>query len=220
MDEIPGDRDAACWNTKAISAVIKAEKMLWGKHSETIQAWMYRAGFSLATTREAHLGWQSRNTQRPAEGWGIRGIDKIHLPEGITIPIICEKTLKRIVIFRLGHGHDGDYHTVEGSAPIPLILFGNPKRVVFIRGELDALLLHQELKGEWTVAATGGLPFSAFEETLAPADEIRLITTTNDDAQLTPWHSKATSIHPLEGESLISLAQSGTLDQSLASLFG
>ena len=213
------DTDTECWNTKAISTAIKAEKMLWGKNNEGIQAWMYESGLCLATIRSAHLGWQSRNSQRPAEGWGIQGVDKVHLPEGITIPIICERVLKRIVIFRMGHGHDGDYHTVEGSAPVPLILSGDPKRVAFIRGELDALLLHQELKGEWTVAATGGLPVSLFEGLLHEAQEARLITTTHDKTPLTPWHPTISPTAPLPGESLIALARSGALTESLASLF-
>lgn len=208
------------WKDKAVAAIVKAEKMLWGKHNETIQAWMYESGFSLATMREALLGWQVRNTLRPAENWGVEGIDKIRLPEGIIIPVIREKILSRLVIFRMGHGHDGHYHTVEGSGPDPLVIEGKTRRTVLVTRELDALLLHQQLGKEWTVAATGILPPATLDDTLAQADEVRLILMKNDAERLAPWHAKATHTHTLEGDSLISIARSGDLTECLASLFG
>lgn len=207
------------WKDKAVAAAVKAEKMLWGKHNESIQAWMYEAGFSLATMRDAFLGWQVRNTLRPAESWGVEGIDKIRLPEGITIPVIQDKILKRLVIFRMGHSHDGHYHTVEGSAPVPLILEGTTKRTALVTRELDALLLHQELGKEWTVAATGVLPTSALDDTLAQAEEVRLIAMRGDADRLAPWQPDTTQTHTLESESLISLARAGTLAETLAALF-
>ena len=208
------------WKDKAVAAAVKAEKMLWGKHNESIQAWMYEAGFSLATMREALLGWQVRNTLRPAESWGVEGIDKIRLPEGIIIPVIREKILRRLVIFRMGPSHDGHYHTVEGSAPVPLVLHGTTKRTALVTRELDAILLHQELRKEWTVAATGLLPTSALDDTLAQADEVRLIAMRGDAERLAPWQSDATQTHTLESDSLVSLARSGDLTECLASLFG
>jgi len=207
------------WKDKAVAAAVKAEKMLWGKHNESIQAWMYEAGFSLATMREALLGWQVRNTLRPAESWGVEGIDKIRLPEGIIIPVIREKILKRLVIFRMGHSHDGHYHTVEGSAPVPLVLHGTTKRTALVTRELDAILLHQELGKEWTVAATGLLPTSALDDTLAQADEVRLIAMRGDAERLAPWQPDATQTHTLESDSLVSLARAGALSETLASLF-
>lgn len=207
------------WKDKAVAAAVKAEKMLWGKHNESIQAWMYEAGFSLATMRTALLGWQIRNTLRPAESWGVEGIDKIRLPEGITIPVIREKTLKRLVIFRMGHSHDGHYHTVEGSAPVPLVLEGTTKRTALVTRELDAILLHQELGKKWTVAATGLLPTAALDDTLTQAEEVRLIAMRGDAERLTPWQPYATQSHALECDSLVSLARAGTLAEALASLF-
>jgi len=207
------------WNEKAVAATVKATKMLWGKHNETIQAWLFESGFSLETLRDALLGWQVRNTRRPADTWGTHGIEKILLPEGLTIPVIREKELKRIVIFRMGHGHDGDYHTVEGSAPAPLILTGATPRTVLVARELDALLLHQELKKEWTVVATGNLPTAALDDTLKQAEELRLIAMDNDAKSLAPWQPQASQTHTLKTKSLITLARSGNLAQCLASLF-
>ena len=220
MHESTPDKNTDIWIKKAISAVIKAEKMLWGKHNESIQAWMYESGFYLTTMHNAHLGWQLRNTQRPAEGWGLSTPGKIHIPEGITIPIIVEKSLQRVVIYRMGHGHDGEYHTVEGSAPVPLVLKGNPEKVALVRGELDALLLHQELKGEWTVAATGSLPTASLQATLQHAKETRLIAMEPDAELLAPWGPLATQTHTLSGESLIALARSGSLSVGLTAIFG
>ena len=220
MHESTPDKNTDIWIKKAISAVIKAEKMLWGKHNESIQAWMYESGFYLTTMHNAHLGWQLRNTQRPAEGWGLSEPGKIRLPEGITIPIIVEKNLQRVVIYRMGHGHDGEYHTVEGSAPAPLILPGSPEKVALVRGELDALLLHQELKGEWTVAATGPLPPTSLGATLQHAKEIHLIAMEPDAEHLAPWQAFATQVHALDGKSLITRARSGSLMESLTPIFG
>ncbi|SCY33487.1 hypothetical protein [Desulfoluna spongiiphila] len=205
------------WNEKAVAATIKATKMLWGKHNETIQAWLYESGFSLETLREALLGWQVRNTRRPADSWGTEGVDKILLPEGITIPVIRDKELKRVVIFRMGHGHDGEYHTVEGSAPVPLVLTGSTPRTAIVRRELDALLLHQELKKEWTVVATGDLPPAALEDALNGADSLCPVALNNDTQALAPWITPSTC--PLAGTSLVDLARQGALAQGLASVF-
>jgi len=205
------------WNEKAVAATIKASKMLWGKHNEAIQAWLFESGFSLETLREALLGWQVRNTRRPADTWGTEGVDKILLPEGLTIPVIREKELKRVVIFRMGHGHDGEYHTVEGSAPVPLVLTGSTPHTALVRRELDALLLHQELKKEWSVVATGDLPASALEGPLKGADSLRPIAMDNDAEALAPWLTS--SARPLAGTSLVDLARQGTLAEGLASVF-
>ncbi|WP_300672928.1 hypothetical protein [Desulfoluna sp.] len=208
------------WNEKAVAATIKAEKMLWGKHNEAIQAWLYESGFSLSTLKEALLGWQVRNTQRPAESWGLSGTDKILLPEGITLPVIEKKELKRIVIYRIGHGHDGDYHTVEGSAPTPFVLEGTTNRTALVTRELDALLLYQELGKKWTVAATGDLPPTALVDALEQAEKLCLLSMNGDEEALTPFHPKATQTHVLKAENLLALARSGTLAEHLDALFG
>lgn len=212
--------DPDLWRTKAVASALKAEKMLWGKHNESIQAWLFESGFALATLRGALLGWQVRNALRPAKSWGVDACDTVHLPEGITIPVIRDKTLQRIAIYRMGHGHDGEYHTVEGSAPVPLILPGTTRRLAIVSGELDALLLHQELKKEWTVAATGPIPPEPLAATAAEADEIRLLALTRDGQRLTPWIPHATQTHTLNTDSLVSMARAGTLTRTIASLFG
>jgi hypothetical protein len=220
MNETIEPTNPGLWKDKAVAAAVKAEKMLWGKNNETIQAFMYEAGFSLATMHDALLGWQIRNTLRPAESWGIEGIDKIRIPEGITIPVIREKELKRLVVYRLGHSHDGHYHTVEGSAPVPLVLEGSTKRTALVTRELDALLLHQELKKEWTVVATGTLPPSAIEAPLAQAEELHLIALRKDEERLAPWQASAKATHTLDTDSLVTLARAGTLADTLKKLFG
>lgn len=208
------------WNEKAIAITIKASKMLWGKHNEAIQARLFEAGFSLATLKEALLGWQVRNTRRPAESWGVEGLDKILLPEGLTIPVIREKELKRIVIYRMGHDHDGDYHTVSGSAPVPLVLAGTTPRTALVTREMDAILLHQELKKEWTVVATGDLPQQAVQGALPQADALCLIALKGDKEALTPWQPQATASHTLAAPTLLALARQGSLAEELAAIFG
>ncbi|VFQ44686.1 hypothetical protein [Desulfoluna butyratoxydans] len=209
--------DPGLWNEKAVAVTVKATKMLWGKHNESIQAWLFESGFALKTLKEAFIGWQVRNTRRPADSWGTQGVDKILLPEGLTIPVIRDKELKRVVIFRMGHGHDGEYHTVEGSDAVPLVLSGTTRRTVLVRRELDALLLHQELNNQWTVVASGDLPQGALATALQGAEELRVLAMDSDAEALASV--EATSPVPVKGTSLVELARKGLLADTLASLF-
>ena len=207
--------DLELWKNKAVAAAVKAEKMLWGKHNEDIQAWMYEAGFALETIRNAHLGWQVRNTMRPGKSWGLEGCEKIHLPEGITLPVIRDKRLQRLVIYRMDQGHAGQYHTVEGSARIPLALPGKKSHQILVAREMDALLLHQELKGESHILAVEDFSPQEVEPFLVKGCVTCLLLL---NTPLPLWEKEALHTLKIKADTLMELARNRTLETAISSL--
>ena len=207
--------DYEAWKNKAVGVVVKAEKMLWGKNNEEIQTRMYQLGFTLHTMRTAKLGWQVRNTKRSASGWGISHCEHVMLPEGITIPIIHDGLLKKVVIWRMGHDHDGEIHVVEGSANIPLVLPGETPDRILVKSEMDALLLHQELQEKLEVVAVGDL---TPDEVAPHVDSDKRNTLLAIGGAMDTWRDQAESCLTIDAKSLPSLAETGELEKELAKL--
>lgn len=140
------------WNDKAIAFLVRSRQELWGKHNEDIFAWLFQQGFSNAFVKNHMFGWNRRSKFRAPEGWGLgqdyingtTGEKKLWLPEGVVIPLVIDKHLKKLIIYRHTTTDTNRTYSVPGSSSDPFILGDSTDVVAVVQNILDGFLLFQE----------------------------------------------------------------------------
>lgn len=166
------------------------------------------------------LGWCPRTIQVSGADWGLD--DKpLYLPDGLTIPTWRNGRLVRVKVRRVDPSaieRWGKYGLIRGSATAPaaLRLKGIPP-VIVVEGELDALLLAQEVGDRIGVIALGSSvnrPDLPLCRALKAARRLFIIPD-NDDAgkEMWLWWSKhfpgAERVMPPVGKDVGDLHTSG-----------
>lgn len=140
------------WQEKAVAFVIRAQRELWGKRNEDPMVWFFKNGFKNQFIKNLLIGWNRHNKVRSSESWNLdptcteAGLPpgKLLFPEGLVIPYIVDKSLKKLTIFKFNSESPDKIHVITGSCQISMIL-GNPKKTVaVIEDVMDGLYLHQE----------------------------------------------------------------------------
>ena len=142
------------WPAFAEGLISEAESVLWSSRGAEARDYLLGRGLSEETIWSARLGFQ------PEETWigGIFEGRRIWVPSGIVIPWFDASTVALVNVRRF----DGDprYIAIRGSRrggvypSLSEVVTGKP--VVIVEGELDALLLRQELAGLAAVITLGG----------------------------------------------------------------
>lgn len=137
------------WLSKAIGFVTRARTEMLGKHNAEIMAFLFEYGLSNKTSEKYLLGWNRRDKLRLAESWGAEeGMGRLFFPEGIVVPYIVEKILRKITIVIPGNDSAGnENHVVDGSLPESMIIGDTLPvggRTCVIENILDGLYLLQE----------------------------------------------------------------------------
>lgn len=143
----------AGWQDFARGVVSRAEGLLWSDGGSEAMRYLAGRGLTEDTIRAARLGY------RPEDEW-FSGIDpdrRVYVPAGVVIPWFDGPDVTLINLRRAegrpkyqavrGSRRDGLYPGREG------IVAGKP--LVIVEGELDALLLGQELRGLAAVVTLG-----------------------------------------------------------------
>lgn len=172
------------WKEKAIAFVIRSQRELWGKHNEDPLVWFFQNGFKNQFVKDMLIGWNRHSKLRSAKNWGLDPLyeeagfqpGKFLLPEGLVIPCIVDKNLKKITIFKhTGSGHNKT-HVVPGSCNHSMVL-GDEKRVVAVVEDIiDGLYIHQEAEKELCVLIPHNpdeAPDKAAEKVLTNAERIQ-----------------------------------------------
>ena len=132
--------------------VDEAAKRIWTPEGAKALAYLEARGLSAETIRAARLGWADKIRLPKKDGAGTWPL------AGITIPWIDSGRLSRIKVRRLGLITGAKYIEAFSDSPgvypsMAAIRPGTP--LVAVEGELEALLLGQELAGLASVVTTG-----------------------------------------------------------------
>lgn len=132
------------WFKHAVAFAVRARAEMWGKHNAEVLAFLFQYGFKNRFVKDLLVGWNRRERFREAKTWGLSSGKRVALPEGLVIPYLLDKQLRKLTIVR----HTGDFrgpdYVVPGSRPISMV-FGAGPLVAVVENILDGLLLHQEM---------------------------------------------------------------------------
>lgn len=146
------DSVSPIWKEKAVAFVIRAQRELWGKRNEDIMVWFYENGFKNQFIKDLLIGWNRHSKVRSAESWSLdqsiteAGLapGKLLFPEGLVIPYIVDKNLKKVTIFKHNSDSPDKTHVIMGSCQVSMILGDKKKTVAVVEDIMDGLYLHQE----------------------------------------------------------------------------
>lgn len=139
---------------------VKADKLVEFANTELLSNpdrldWLKNdRGLTVETVKHFKLGWLETNYYRKRVSWGIEGNKKLFIPSGLVLPLIKEKTL-RIRIRRDQQGDFGKYYVLPGSSSEPFVIRVDSQPAIIVESELDAILLWQELRNNFTIIAMG-----------------------------------------------------------------
>jgi hypothetical protein len=181
------------WVEKCSSFVDYCQNQLWGDSGKNTLEWLKaERGLSNETIKMFRLGWNPQDAWRDRKAWGLQEElkengkpKKLFLPAGVIIPYISGGNLQRVRIRRQDPDIDPKerYRILSGSSMGPMIMGDNRRFFVIVESELDALLLHQEIKELAGVIALGSAqkrPDKLTDELLRRA-ELILVALDNDE---------------------------------------
>lgn len=199
---------AELWQAKAAELVDRAHAALLERPEDL--AWLAARGLPLEAVRAYRLGWLEgedgrQGVFRDRAAWGlepktVKGKDgqekvkrSLFIPRGIVIPAFGPTgEVLRLRIRRTNEDVAawGDkYMVVVGSGMAPLFLGLEPRAVVVVEAELDALAVHHaagDLVGSLAVLTSLGRPDAATHQVLARALSI-LVALDSDEAGAGGW---------------------------------
>ncbi len=182
---------AALWQAKAAELVDRAHAALLERPEDL--AWLAARGLPLAAVQAFRLGWINGEPGRmgifrPRKAWGLEPKTKqgkdgrqvlkrtLFIPRGVLIPAFGTdgKALRlRVRRTNADTAEWGDkYMVVEGSCMAPLLLGLEPRAVVVVEAELDALAVHHaagDLAGSLAVLTNVGRPDETAHQILSAA---------------------------------------------------
>jgi hypothetical protein len=146
------------WQAMARRIAAEAAAQLWRPAGRSTLEWLQARGLRDDTLRRWRLGWLPKTLRFPAQHWGLSGKPLI-VPAGITIPYSSDLALKvrRFASELLFRVQRGKYWFVRGSDPGLYLVetLTTATSVCLTEGELDALLLLQELRAHRDMTSIG-----------------------------------------------------------------
>lgn len=151
-----GEPPSEAWQDRARSLVAYAEAQLW--ENEEALAYLRGRGLRDETIRAAHLGYVPRTMHDGGARWGLED-PRIEIAHGWTIPCEVDSAIWYVKIRRPGEHARGKYANVRGG-PTGGVIYGLDDArdrwdVVLCEGELNALVLRQEIAGVCGVVSVG-----------------------------------------------------------------
>jgi len=152
------------WRKKAGAFLRETIEVLWSSSGRESRRWLQKCkGLQDITVREAKIGFNATETYRKRELWGLeQSINekngkprKIWLPAGIVIPCFHDGNLVRLRIRRLNEERSGRYIIVSGSNMRAMVFSPDKSVQCIVESELDALLLHQEVRNLTGIVSIG-----------------------------------------------------------------
>ena len=151
-----GEPPSEAWQDRARALVAYAEGALW-QDPEAL-AYLRGRGLRDDTIRAAHLGYVPRTMRDDGARWGIEDA-RIEIAHGWTIPCEVDGAIWYVKIRRPGQHARGKYTNVRGG-PTGGVIYGlddarDRADVALCEGELNALVLRQEIAGACGVVSVG-----------------------------------------------------------------
>jgi len=152
------------WQNQAGKFVAWTVEQLW--QNDAALAYLRGRGLADETTRSAKLGYNPREMYRDGSSWGLQpeagGKERrVWLPRGWVIPCEVSNHLRYVKVRRANElaGNAAKYIAISGSKKAGVIYGLDDARgswdVVLCEGELNALVLRQELAGVAAVISVG-----------------------------------------------------------------
>jgi len=138
------NQERPLWEQRAMAFVTRSFRQLWGKNNEEMLARLFNQGLSNPFARTRLLGWNKHGQARKPEPWGMAPTDDIPallLPQGLVVPYIVDKRLRKITIV------GKETVEVQGGSQEPMVLGTDVKVIALVQDCMDGLFLFQE-KGE------------------------------------------------------------------------
>lgn len=145
------------WKGDALRAVEACELVLWSSEGERARAWLAARGLTESTLRRWRIGLCPGSEVHPDNG-SRRGcaFGEVWVDRGITIPWFAGEEVWKIQVRRaVRPGERWKYSCVKGGGECLFGALGNQDAAFVVEGELDAMLLHQEV-GECAGVVTLG----------------------------------------------------------------
>jgi hypothetical protein len=143
--------------------IAAAERCLWSERGRLAREHLREErGLREETIRRWRLGYVYWDTLEPAAAWGFEGDGTVRLPAGLLLPCLIDGACWSLKLRRPLGMPGPRYLQVRGSraalfGACTLTADGVPRPTVFLtEGELDAILLHQEIGDLAGVATVGG----------------------------------------------------------------
>jgi len=150
--QLPTNPPPDVWQARARQLIERAESALWDERGREALAWLHARGLNDETIRAARLGYIPKNANpMKAESWGNprESAEPIYFWESVLIPGMMGGKVWYLKMRLLHPKSPTDkFRSIRGSESASLYLADSimpGKPAVFCEGELDALLLRQEV---------------------------------------------------------------------------
>ena len=154
------------WSIRAGKLTDHAHKALL--ENFVVLAWLRKErGLNVETVKRHRLGWLGQNHYSDREAWGLPELigdngnpKKLFIPSGLTIPHFKSGKVVRIRIRRDNPGEWGKYYVLPGSNMEPMVIgelkpWPGAAPAIITEGELDILLLFQEIESNYALVSMG-----------------------------------------------------------------
>jgi len=158
----PDNPPAEIWQARALQLIERAEIALWDGRGKDALAWLRSRGLQDETIRAARLGYIPKDYTEKPEAWGTPNDEArpLYFFEGLLIPGLIAGSVWYLKI-RPSHprGEMPKYINIRGGKSCALYgadFIESIRPAIFCEGELDAILLRQEVKDLASVITLGG----------------------------------------------------------------
>jgi hypothetical protein len=148
--QLPDNPPSETWQAQAWKLIEKAKDCLWSEKGKDALAWLLLRGLSETTIAAHDIGYIPIDFINGSKAWGTPRDDPrpMFFYEGILIPCIIGQTVWYLKM-RPSNPRDGQKykHVRGGKQALYLVDFlSDDQPAIFCEGELDALLLLQEVR--------------------------------------------------------------------------
>ena len=157
----PDNPPCNTWQVRAQQLIEHAEVALWDERGKEALVWLRSRGLQDETIRAARLGYIPKDYTEKPEAWGTPNNETrpIYFFEGLLIPGLIASKVWYLKI-RPSHprGEMPKYINIRGGKSAALYgadCITNDRPAIFCEGELDAILLRQEVKDLASVITLG-----------------------------------------------------------------
>jgi DNA primase len=141
------------WQDKARKLIVWAfESLIVAPSTHPVKSWMAERGIPETAIKRFGLGWNPEDLFRPRDAWSLPEElkegrpKKLWIPAGLTIPLLAaHKDVHRVRIRR--EADDPRYYVLPGSSMACMVTGAeSPRVVVVVESELDAIMLHEQVR--------------------------------------------------------------------------
>jgi len=145
------------WQNRAKEYLEAFQETLRPEQGQSALDFLHSRGLQDETIKAAGLGVNTVDRYRDRESWGLPSEvkdngrpKKLWIPSGLIIPFFDRAgSILRLRVRRFNSKDGNRYVIVPGSDLRPMVFNPEAATAIVVESELDAILLHQEIGGDW-----------------------------------------------------------------------